>query len=193
MTAEQFRKYWSDNYPDADPIGYELKWVYEDRWFRIHSLPESKRYADNENEYSIILDRQNSLISDIFGDNQDFIILIGLYTDDLTTENYEDLDYINQYTKVDTLDLHKLRPEQYEDEIYYDIFIRTAKWKKHSQDKIMRKIADDEIRAIFINPGAEIIICPYDGGVDIILKDAETRDQLKRKYTDWLSNREDGL
>jgi len=39
----------------------------------------------------------------------------------------------------------------------------------------------------------KIIIAPYDGGVDLILKDIETRNIYKQKYSDWLSQREDGL
>ena len=193
MIAEQFRKYWSTNYPEAFPIGHELKSIYKDRWFRIHRLPDSKRYADNDEEYKIILNRQNTLISDVFGNHNDFIILVGLYTDDLANENYDDLDYIDKFHKVDTLALHELRPEENEFDMYYDIFIQEANWKTSSHDDLLIKIAHDEIRAIFINLKAECIVYPYDGGVDVIFKDSQLSKKLKTKYSEWLSSRIDGM
>jgi len=193
MNSEQFKKYWRDHYPESYPIGFELKIIYRDRWFRIHCLPDSKRYADDENEYEIILLRQNNLISDVFADNLDFVLLIGLYSNDLTNENYNDLDYLTTFQKVDTVDLHEISPNDYDDEMYYEIFMRNEKWSKDSYNHILRKIADDEIRAIFVNHDAHCIVAPYDGGVDIILKDSMTRDRFKAKYSDWLSKREDGL
>ena len=48
MTSEQFNTFWALNFADTIPIQHYFKHDYSDRWFRIHSLPESKRYADNE-------------------------------------------------------------------------------------------------------------------------------------------------
>jgi hypothetical protein len=36
---------------------------YSDRRFRIHNLPESKRYAENDAEWKILLSRQNKTIT----------------------------------------------------------------------------------------------------------------------------------
>jgi hypothetical protein len=37
------------------------------------------------------------------------------------------------------------------------------------------------------------LIAPYDGGVDVILKDLHSCSVFKKKFKDWLSKREDGL
>jgi hypothetical protein len=66
MTKEDFQNLWTLNYPDTIPISYRFKHDYSDRWFRIHSLPESKRYAENESEWEILLSRQNEIITDLF-------------------------------------------------------------------------------------------------------------------------------
>jgi hypothetical protein len=94
MKEIEFIEYWNNNYPESLPIGHELKWVYKERWFRIHSLPESKRYAQNEDEYKIILDRQKQLIEDLIGDGTEVAISFGLYTDDITNDNDKDLIYL---------------------------------------------------------------------------------------------------
>jgi len=43
MQGTEFMKYWQTKYPEALPINYELKSVYPDRWFRIHSFPAIKK------------------------------------------------------------------------------------------------------------------------------------------------------
>lgn len=33
---------------------------------RFHSLPDSKRYAESEDEYAIVLDRYNTILDELF-------------------------------------------------------------------------------------------------------------------------------
>ena len=193
MTPEHFKTYWINTYPDSYPIDYELKTLFNNRWFRIHSLPDSKRFAENDDEYKIILNRQNSLISDLF-QSDDFFIVIGFYNMDLSsplTYDYLDLD---KFQKIETLALHRIRPDKYQDdEVYYDIYLKPDKWESNKFNELLTKIADSEIRAMFVNSIKNITVVPYDGGMDIILPDTRTRDDFKVKYKEWLSSREDGL
>ncbi len=193
MTETEFIDYWNKEYPEVYPINHELKWMYPDRWFRIHSLPESKRYADSTDEYKIILDRQNQLINDLIGEESEVAISFGLYTNDITNDSYKELTDFGEFLKVLTIDLHKERPEEYEDEMYFDIYVKTEKWKNGNRDEILKAIADDEIRAMFVSTSRKCVIAPYDGGVDVIVDSTEKRDRLKAKYKDWLSDREDGM
>jgi len=193
MNGEEFNKYWEAEYPEAYPISHELKHVYEDRWFRIHSLPKSKRYAETDVEYKTILDRQNQLINDLIGEENTIIISFVLYTNDITNNNYKELTDFGKFKKVQTIDLHKIRPEEYDEEEYFDVYIKNDFWKSGTKNEILRAIAVDEIRVMFICPSTECIIAPYDGGVDIIVNSTEKRDELKNKYKDWLSERKDGM
>ncbi|WP_027394219.1 DUF3885 domain-containing protein [Aquimarina latercula] len=193
MTESEFIDYWNKEYPESLPINYELKMVYPDRWFRIHSLPESKRYAENEDEYKIILDRQNQLINDLIGEESEVAISFGLYRLDSTNDNYKELTDFGEFQKVLRIDLQKERPEEYEDEMYFDIYVKTESWKNGNRNEILKGIADDEIRAMFISRSNKCVIAPYDGGVDVIVDSTEKRDKLKVKYKDWLSDREDGM
>lgn len=193
MKESEFIRYWNNEYPESLPINHELKWIYKKRWFRIHSLPESKRYAETEEEYNIILERQNQLIDDLIGKESEIVICFGLYMNDLTNENYRELTDFGEFQKVTTIDLQKERPEEYEDEMYFDIFVKIENWRRDNRNEILKAIADDEIRAMFICESKKCIIAPYDGGVDLILESMELRDHLKLKYKDWLSDREDGM
>ena len=197
MTREQFESLWTTRYSKAIPISHSFRHDYNDRWFRIHSLPESKRYPDNDAEWKILLSRQNSIITDILGENSKMVIVTGQYQHevleelDLTT----DINSIKHFSFVhlDNIDLHKLRPEEHEiGEIYKPMFCETV-WYKDSLDNILRDIAQDNVRAFFISLDHDTVVAPYDGGIDFVLKDFVTRDKYRTKYGDWLSDRIDGL
>lgn len=194
MTKEQFKSYWDNNYPNSLPIGHELKHSFNERWFRIHSLPESKRYAETHEEEEIILERQNEIISDVFGQGQEFYILIGLYTNDLATEQYLDELNWDLFEHVVDIPLHKVRPDEYEeDPTFYQVFLSKEVWRTDKHNELLLKLANDEIRATFISTQNGRIINPYDGGADIILENTTTMEAFKRRYSNWLSEREDGM
>jgi hypothetical protein len=197
MNKEEFQKYWTLKYPDTIPISYLFRDDYSDRWFRIHSLPESKRYAENEEEWEILLTRQNEIITDLLGHNTALLIVTGEYNsgNHTTIHITDDEDVFKAYSfiRLDDINLSKLNPEEYDEiDIYRPAFAETV-WVPKKHDPLLREIAKDAVRAFFVSFDKNIIIAPYDGGVDFILKNTETRDKYKIKYRDWLSDRDDGL
>jgi hypothetical protein len=52
-------------------------------------------------------------------------------------------------------------------------------------------IADESMRAFII--ALDCLISPYDGGIDVILRDPHTAHTFKRHFADWVSPREDRL
>jgi hypothetical protein len=197
MTKEDFIKLWTNRYSDSVPISYTFRHSYPDRWFRIHSLPESKRYPDNEDEWIILLQRQNTIMTDILGNDSKILIITGDYHFEGHTELHpvDDVDSIKEFSfnKLDNVDLHKLWPDEYNDgQVFRPIFCDST-WAPHKFDNVLRDIAQDSVRAFFVSVDSDTLIIPYDGGVDLILKDSATRDKYKTKYTDWLSKRDDGL
>ncbi|WP_103864778.1 hypothetical protein [Aquimarina sp. I32.4] len=193
MNCEEFTKYWRTTYAEANPIWHELKGIYSNRWIRVHNLPESKRYAETEDEYQIILNRQNKLISELVEENSEIMIVTGQYEKELTTGISNELSGFGEFKKCRTLELHKIYPEQYDVDFFYDIYFRSDIWKRNSKNDLLKSIADDEFQAMFISPKGGCILIPYYGGMDIIVDSKEKRDGLKIKYSDWLSKREDGL
>ncbi len=126
MTESEFIDYWNKEYPESFPINHELKSIYPDRWFRIHSLPESKRYAETADEYQIILNRQNQLINDLIREESEVVISFGLYTNDINNINYKELTDFGAFIKVLTIDLHKEKPEEYEAEMFFELYKDSA-------------------------------------------------------------------
>jgi len=194
MTVGQFNKFWTSNFPDTIPIPHYFKRDYIDRWFRIHSLPESKRYAYNKQEWYILLDRQNKIITDILGDNSDIFIVTGDYTFD----GYEELHPLEQvnsigdmsFVSLEAIDLTKINPET--GQLYRPMFSKQI-WQPKKFDNLLKDIAVDKLRVFFVAIEKKVIAAPYDGGVDFILDNPETKDAFKAKYKDWLSTRQDGF
>jgi hypothetical protein len=197
MTKEDFKKLWTNRYPGSEPISYTFRHKYPHRWFRIHSLPDSKRNPDNEDEWTIILERQNSIMTDIFGDGSKILILTGDYHFEGNTELHpiDDVDSIKEFSfnKLDDIDLHKFYPDEYDNGHVFRPIFCDSNWAPHKFDNVLRDIAQDSVRVFSMSVDNDTLIVPYDGGVDLILKDRETRDQYKSKYSGWLSKRNDGL
>lgn len=58
---------WEGRWPMASPLGYELRVAYAEQWVRFHSLPESKRYAESDDEYAEILRRHRTVLRELHG------------------------------------------------------------------------------------------------------------------------------
>ena len=195
MTKEEFQKLWTLTYSDTVPISYLFRDDYSDRWFRIHSLPESKRYADNDNEWTTLLTRQNEIITDLLGVGKEILIVTGDWETDKKAHLVDKEKVFKDYsfTRLDNIDLYTLDSERYDrGQIYRPVFAETI-WTPNQYDSLLREIADDKTTAFFLSFEDNIIVAPYDGGVDFVLKDSLTRDFYKNKYRQWLSWREDGL
>lgn len=196
MTIEQFKIFLAARYPGSVPMPRFIGNGDADRWFRIHSLPHSKRYADNEEEWSILLDRQNQIITEILGEKLAFILLTG----DHYAEGYielhplKDAESLAEFllNKLEPIELHKLSPEYEEGQIYTPMFIELT-WQSKKFDKILMDIANEKLEACFISRDEDVIIAPYDGGIDFVVQDMKARDYYKQKYSAWLSPREDEL
>ena len=197
MTIKQFNIFWASNFADTIPIQHYFKHDYADKWFRIHSLPESKRYADNEQELNILLNRQNKIATDLLGDNTNLLLVTGDYNynspNDVHITKEESIFSSYSFTILENIDLHKLSPDEYERGQTYRPAFSEIVWNSDRHNFLLKEIANDRVKAFFVSFDNKAIVAPYDGGIDIILKDTATRDIYKQKYKDWLSEREDGF
>ena len=199
---ESFERFWKENYNDIVPLGHILREsLFNDKWFRIHSLPISKRYADNEDEMKIILDRQNKLISDMIGEQNDYVMLLHAFSETPASENFSDFSHA---ITLDSIHLNKVLPDYYDGvELYLNLSIVVKTWKVRSLDNYLKAVANEEpiidsgsceiYSFLIIDINKNRIIAPYDGGVDIFLNTTQERDGFKSKYKNWLSSHKYGL
>ncbi len=195
MTATEFEQYWASGYGSTPPISFLFKWDFSERWVRIHSLPESQRYAASDADWKELLHRQNTMLTDLIGSNAPMLLVTGEFTDTSAPVPTELSPYLSDFsfTTTSPIQLNSLGTDHFgEDTQYYPMFLEST-WQSGKYDALLRAIAEDNLRAFFISMEYPCIIAPYDGGVDIILKDSATRDVVREKYAAWLSEREDGM
>jgi hypothetical protein len=169
MNADEFRSFWDTNFGLCPPIGYLLRQIYHDRWFRIHTLPGSKRYAETEDEYREILRRHNTLIGDLLGGNSEFLLLM--------TEGSSDQ---NPVPVTDWGMLEDIHPQ---------LVFSIAKHEFEEGDDSPWQIVNMGV----VNVERARLYFPYDGGGDVILNSRLERDRMQRRFTDWLSKHPLGL
>lgn len=197
MTKEEFQQLWTSNYPGKLPVSHLFKDDFPGRWFRIHSLPDSKRFPGNEDEWEVLLSRQNEIITDLLGIGTSIFLVTGEYNrgDHRSVQIKDNLDVFKPYRfiSLDNVELYEINPDEYEEHVIYRPAFSELVWKPYSHNNILREIASDNIRAFFVSFDKNVIFAPYDGGVDFVLKDIETVEKYKNKYYKWLSKRQDGL
>jgi hypothetical protein len=198
MNTLQFQTYWAEHFAETPPINHLFKHLLKEKWLRIHSLPESKRYAETDEEWAELFERQHVLFQDLMPPNELFYMLLGLYGqgEKIYDESiFEAYDFFKTLTfnELEKVDLYETSGDWYDEGMFYTPCFAEVKNNPHDFNAILRAIANDEIRVFFLNPNHNCIIAPYDGGVDLILKDKETMLFYKEKYKNWRSEREDGL
>jgi hypothetical protein len=198
MNKAQFQQYWANNFPKIPPINHLFKHHLKERWLRIHSLPEAKRYAETDEEWAVLLERQNTLFTDLMPNDTKICIVSGIYSNaDKVFEKdvFDTLPYskVLTFKELDPLDMHAISGDWHDEGVKFTPCFAEEIYAPHKFDSILKSIANDEWRLFFLDPQSHTIIAPYDGGVDIIFGDKHPLSIFKEKYKNWLSKREDGL
>lgn len=186
MSVEILDEFWRNEFGDTPPIAHRLKFDFENRWFRIHTLPGSKRYPDTNNEFLVILHRHNQVLGELFGNQRNYFLV--------TPSRSDRLDPVRD-AKTQAMGLQKVFWQTVPDDdldknapYYCHLFVDLMIWQKQSADPLLTLIADDELRGVlFVSVQNNFLYHPYDGGADIILQDSLTRDRWKTHFKTWLS------
>lgn len=186
--AAELTDLWEHAWPATDPLGYALRVEYADRWVRFHSLPESKRYAENAAEYDEIRRRHRTVIQELHT-SDDFQTLHVIAAD------WDWRDLSAGWSRRRLPDAWPWRSSSFEDDPDAG---RTYFWAASGLsgdeiDALLIAVADDECRVIIGAPDLAWLYCPYDGGADVLLPSAVERDALKERHADWLSSHPQGL
>jgi hypothetical protein len=175
---KQFTAMWQRDYPETPPISYLFKHRMPKRWMRIHSLPDAQRYPNDKADWDVLHSRQNAVI-------------------DYLLPQDTPIQWVWNWIKHDTHIRQSFAPASIgffsagAGEPEFECHVLDDVWRAKKCDVFLRMIADESMRAFIIAP--DCLIAPYDGGMDIILKDPHTAHAFKRHFADWVSPREDRL
>ncbi|WP_266862291.1 hypothetical protein [Streptomyces sp. NBC_01306] len=177
---------WQRRWPSCPPVGYKLREPYRDVWVRFHSLPESKRYADDESEYAIVLERYNTVLDELFA-GADVYVITPLWTTEAEVASSQPITGYWQSLLVED-DPHP------EFRTYCHLFAARRSWRPGCIDESLRDVADDKVAGVLItDTRMQRIHHPYDGGADVFLATSAERDRVRDRHADWLSRHPSGI
>lgn len=194
-----FEVKWNLYFPQKIPISHLFKYYFFENWLRIYSLPQAKRYAESPIELQQLLEHQNQIISDCFDSEMLVHIVSGCYSHGEIKSSDHSQNPLHPYDfEVGTpIHLYSVDPLYFDDgennDRYFTPQFVQSIWQQNLHNDLLIKIADDETDAFFISFQKNIIIAPYDGGIDLITPNQNLINLLKQRYAPYLSNREDGL
>jgi hypothetical protein len=174
---------WMHTFEGALPAGFLLRQRYPDRWLRIHSLPESKRYPA---EYEELLNRHNTVAAYALGEGNQCSLFVTRFG-----ENREWSDS-NLSSLMGGIPTHAFASEDPDEPMQF--FALQVTWRRSAFDKLICAVADDQTGPIlFANTAAKSIYAPYDGGADLFFPSSAAVATARVQFRSWLSAREDGL
>jgi hypothetical protein len=182
---------WKCSFGETPPLGYLCRVDFGDRWLRIHSLPKSKRYPENDLEMQEICRRHNEVATSVLGLNEECILIIGRYSENPNDGEAVKLSGLHQELSPQPELSYQM--DEDEDE-WMGFWAQRTVWGPGKFDQLIRDIADEkEANALFFNPSKSSVYSPYDGGADLIMPMSELVAPSKERWSSWLSDREDGL
>lgn len=197
MSPDQFLALWDARFHGVSMVPHCFRHDLPTRWFRVHSLPDSQRYAADQVEWALLLERQNKVLTDILGEGADILLVTGDHyaQGQFAADLWPDVDALEgiDFTALPGIDLHLLDPDLFVDGWTYQPKYAQQVWQAGAFNSLLRAIADDLGRAYFISLQTGALAAPYDGGIDFVMPDQQARDRAKQNYKAWISKRPDGL
>ncbi|GIJ34974.1 hypothetical protein SAMN05216284_114113 [Micromonospora sediminimaris] len=182
---------WETRWPQVAPIRHHLRRL-DDRWVRLHSRPDSKRYADSESEYATILHRHNTILDELRGDTAELLVITleVAFTPVPRRRTPIVHDLLPDGECWSVLSWPDLDPEL----AFAHTYVNHIAWKPDRLDRLLREVADDRITNVIIAPpDLAWLYAPYDGGADVLLANTAQRDALRDRHRQWLSSHPAGL
>lgn len=184
-----FEAFWRVYFPETLPLGYILRERLNERWVRFHSLPQSKQYAENDDERSVILHRANTIAASILGEKEPCWLVTCRYDDAKTSALLEsdpsfELDYAFQHIEREPGEL---------DDIVFTFYSATTRWRANKFDPVVTAIAEEREQNLWVSSHNPTVFAPYDGGFDLIMPTREEASILQEQFKDWKSVHPSGL
>jgi len=189
LTGSELVNYWESKYPGCPPIGYLLRQKFADHWFRIHTLPGSKRYAESDKEKIEILRRHNTMLTSLLGDGKKYVLITTGYSDSAEpVRPCQQMETTKGSGKhLFTIPMHDLEGDS--DPNYWHFFFSEMTWKGQSMDELLNLVADDVVsNVLFLSVDRHRLYHPYDGGGDIFVNSESHRKRIKQRHGAWLSS-----
>jgi hypothetical protein len=190
-----FAELWRAFYPNAEPTGWRMRAAGVRHWVRFHSLPHSKRYAETEDEYSVLLARQNSLASAALGEKHPcWLVQACWVTPEDRFEISDESEMFRETRDFGLVHAFAFQEDEGEDESTWNVMAAPVHWTQGGFDEVLLRIADDRAApTLWVSAENGAVFAPYDGGVDLFLPSEAGVQELRSAHANWLSSHPEGL
>ncbi|KXP12460.1 hypothetical protein AXK57_19420 [Tsukamurella pulmonis] len=167
----------------------------DNRWVRLHSLPESKRYAESEDEYRELLRRYFGALDELRGAEE--VLTVVTFSFAFSTSS--------RPVRRTTLLAELLPRPRYwrsvsegyaedEEQIWAHAYVHKVHRDAPELRELYRLVADDRTGDVIVtDPDVSWVHCPYDGGADLVLQSPAERDRVSALFKEWRSPCDHGL
>lgn len=166
-----------EKFREIYPVSFIMRKAIAGSWFRIHSLPASKRYPADETEWEILFERHRALTDEVLVEGGPCRVHYTLFDDSGFSEDL-----------APSLDWGDIRARSYcDDETLYTQTAETA-WSFDAFKPWIRRRSDDDLGWIsFHSLDTDAIYSPYDGGADIFSLDPTFITKIRSRFSAWKS------
>jgi hypothetical protein len=182
------KKSWELFLPGVSPLSDVMREKFPGNWMRLHCLPNSKRYAENSGERNEILLRCKTLFGEIFLSSKCNLVLcffpesigkVRPWLSDLKLEKFEEITVGSGEAPYIVTLLGSVFNGQ----------------RPLFEEMILAVTEDSSGPLLFFDHVSGVVFAPYDGGIDLFFfQNTEYQiNYFRNKYSDWLSDRADGL
>lgn len=184
---------WQERWPGCAPLPGG-SWApagaqYGARWVRFHTLPESKRYADSEDESAEILRRHQVLLSDLIAmSGADELVVVAV--------DWDGTDLAAGWTKRvlpgrwPWMTWTSPDPDPRDQVLSY---FWAASSKLGDLSSLLGEVAESGGRVWILDAELSWAYLPYDGGADVYAPTATAATALRAQRSGWLSTHPSGL
>lgn len=188
IQSNEFSNTWRRYFGGSPPLGHVLRHEHFNAWTRFHALPESKRYAECDEERRSIVARANTLATECFGEQATIWIAVG-YPSSFSLEDNDLAIRMIMSKAMVWID----KTEEPEDQCEMSFFASRLDWKRGSLDGLFQQMAEEQVKAILFSEDTQTVLAPYGGGFDLLSFQPGKIALLESRYHAWMSGRSDRL
>lgn len=182
-----FERWFREHFGASAPVGYCLRADHSDRWLRLHSLPESKRYAKDDAERAEVRRRAWAAASEVLPAGSLIWLVVPYYEEELKREPLD---------QSLSLRFERIRPYEHDLlEVPLVAHVAQTTWPHAAFDQLIDKFAKYlGPHPVWFSQTSGEVFAPYDGGIDLIVESPRRSEALQSVFPlDWFSKHASGL
>ncbi|CAM4036938.1 MULTISPECIES: DUF3885 domain-containing protein [Tsukamurella] len=191
----EFDGAWTRRFGGTPLRAIDLRYVDRSKWVRLHSLPESKRYAESEAEYMELLRRYFAILDELRGNEQILTVVTCSFSFSRSQRPVRRNSVLagllprpRYWRSVSEGE------DEHEEQAWVHLYVHRVHREAPALRELFRAAADERAVDVIVT-GSEVtwVLHPYDGGSDLILPTPVERDRVSELFVDWRSPWDHGL